>query len=212
VNKFITDNTFIENLKSKSDLELERIAGDSTSYVFAARYAASRLLKNRNINSKIIEQLEKEERALERAKKEKEHYLKEQDQRLIRRIRHIAIKGTGKYRLENGNELQVKRLNEDHFQVRIEDHFRSRLAPIMICKIKDESTYFCYPFLHIKSIIIFGLSLTVFFLFLSWVGEINYSKWIFLLPFILLIGIQLVFMPLLFPIILGTFKERLSRK
>ena len=205
-------NPFIDKFKSKPELELERIAMDSKSFVFEARYAAATILKNRNFHSAIIETVEEEGKNLEIAKKKNIENLKQQDRALIRRIRNISIKGTGKYRLENGNELQVKRLNEGNFQVRIEDNFRSALAPVMICKIKDESTYLCYPFLYLKSILIYGIGGMALTIVLYWLGYVKNETLIFFLPLMVTIGLQLLVMPFIYYITLGFFRERLRKK
>lgn len=138
--------------------------------------------------------------------------LKDPNQHLIRCVQQIPIKGTGKYRLENGNELQVKRINEDTFQVRIEDNYRSSLAPVIICKIKDASTYFCYPFFYLKSILIYGVGITVFTVILFSLGYIGNDKFVLLIPLITSIGLQIILMPFLYFIILNFFKQRLSGK
>jgi hypothetical protein len=208
----MTDNHFIEKFKSKSDTELERIALNSESFVFTARYAAITLLKDRNYNSDVIKQVEKEYENLAKAQQKKTEDLKEQDQRLIRRIRQIPIKKTGKYGLKNGNELQVKRLNEDYFQVRVEDNFRSELAPVIICKIKDDSTYFCYPFLYLKSTLIFGFGGTALIVILSFLGYVENEIFIFSIPLIVSIGLQLLLMPFIYFIILNFFRKRLRKK
>ncbi|MFN0292518.1 hypothetical protein [Pedobacter helvus] len=103
------ENQFIEKFKSKSVTELESIAMDSGSFVFEARYAAITLLKSRNYQSKIIDEVEKEAENLEKAKSLKTENINNRNRQLITRIRLIPIKETGKYKLENGNELQVKR-------------------------------------------------------------------------------------------------------
>jgi len=208
----MADNQFIEKFKSKSDKELERIASNSNSFVFDARYAAITLLKDRNYNSTIINQVEKEYENIAKVERKNKEELKEQDQRLIRRIRQIPVKGRGKYGLKNGNELQVRRLNEYSFQVRIEDHFRSELAPVIICKIKDDSTYFCYPFLYLKSILIFGFGGTVLMAILAFLGYVKYEPFIFLLPLIVAIGLQLILMPFFYFLILYFFRKRLRKK
>lgn len=208
----MTKNPFIEKFKSKSDTELEKVAMDSKSFVFDARYAAITLLKDRNYDSVIINQIEKEYENLVKANQTKTEDLKEQDQRLISRIRQIPIKEKGKYGLKNGNELQVKRLNEDYFQVRIEDHFRSELAPVIICKIKDDSTYFCYPFLYLKSTLIFGFGGTALVVILSFLGYVGNEIFIFSLPLIASIGLQLLLMPFFYFIILNFFRKRLRKK
>jgi hypothetical protein len=208
----MTENRFIEKFKFKSDSELEGIAMDTKSFVFDARFAAITILKNRNYNSTIIEQVEKESKELEKTKRLKVEDLKEQDQILIRRIRQIPIKGTVKYGLENGNELQVKRLNEDIFQVRIEVSYRSKLAPVLICQIKDDSTYFCYPFLYLKSILIFGLGGTVLTVILILLGYAKNDVFIIFLPLIVTVGFQLLSMPFIYFVILSFFRKRLRNK
>tara|TARA_Y100000114_G_scaffold154224_1_gene175806 strand:- start:600 stop:1226 length:627 start_codon:yes stop_codon:yes gene_type:complete len=208
----MTDNHFIEKFKSKSDTELERIALNSESFVFTARYAAITLLKERNCDSDIIKQVEKEYQNIVKAERKNLEDLKEQDQRLIRRIRQIPIKGMGKYGLKNGNELQVKRLNQNYFQVRIEDHFRSELAPVMICRVKDDSTYSCYPFLYLKSILIFGFGVTALTMILAFLGYMENEIFIFSLPLIVTIGLQVLLMPFIYFIILNFFRKRLRKK
>ena len=206
----MTENQFIDRLKSKSNTELERIASNSESFVFDARYAAITILKARNHDSTIIHHVEKEYEDLVKAQREKKEDLKVQDQRLIIRIRQIPIKGKGRYRINNGNELEIKRFNENHFQVRIEA-YRSELLPVMICRIKDDSTYFCYPFLYLKSILIFGFGGTALTIILSFLGYVENEILIFSFPIILIIGFQVFMMPFTYFITLDFFKKRLGK-
>jgi hypothetical protein len=205
-------NQFLKKFKSKSDSELERIAMNSSSFVFDARFAAITILKNRKNTSPIIETVEEEHKKLKTTKKIQSENQKIQDRRLIRRIQHISIKGTGKYPLKNGNELQVKRLNENNFQVRIEDNFRSALGPVMICKIKDESTYICYPFLYLKPILIYGIGGTCLMFILILLGYIENEALIVFLPLFVTIGLQLLLMPAIHFVILHFFKDTLRKK
>ena len=205
-------NEFIEKFKFKSDEDLLEIAIDSKSFVFEARYAAATLLKSRNYVTAIIDKVEQEGKELERIEAYKVEKLKQQKQYLIRRIREIPIRGTGKYRLENGNELQVRRLNEDSFQIRIEDNYRSVLAAVMICKIKDESTYTCFPFLYLKSILIFGIGGIALAIIFAFLGYLENDILIFLTPLILVIGVQILLMPFTHFVTLNFFKQRLSEK
>lgn len=208
----MAQNRFIEKFRTKSASELEGIAMNSKLFVLEARHAAVILLKDRNSHATIIEQVEREGESLEKAKHKIIVDKKKQDQNLIKRIRHIPINGTRTYGLENGNELQVKRLSEDRFQVRIESTYNIELAPVMICKIKDESTYFCYPFLYVKSILIYGFGGTVLTIILCLLGYLQAEIFVFLLPLIGIIGIQVVIMPLFFIFIRRFFRERLGRK
>ncbi|MFN0293025.1 hypothetical protein [Pedobacter helvus] len=205
-------NQFIAKFESKSDAELESIAMNSRSFVFEARYAAITLLKNRNYKATIIEQVELEAEKRSKAKNEQIASLNKQDHQLITRIRQIPIKGTWKYRLENGNELQVKRWNENTFQVRIEDNYRSSLAPVIICNVKADSTYFCYPFFYIKSILTYGVGLTVLTTVLFFLGYFGSDKFVLLFPILGSVGLQLILMPFIYFITLNFFKKRLGNR
>lgn len=138
--------------------------------------------------------------------------LKKQDQRLIRRLRKIPVNLTRKYKLKNGNELQVKRLNKANFQIRIEDNFRSVFAPVMICQIKADSTYLCYPFLYLKSILIYGVGGTLITMILSLLGYIEHEAFIFIVPLICSIGLQILLMPFIYFVILKFFRKQLRKK
>lgn len=208
----MTDNQFIKKFKSKSDVELERIAMNSKSFVLDARYAAITLLKKRNYDSTKIIQVEKEYESLIKTERKNTEDIKVQEERLIKRILQIPIKETVKYGLENGNELQVKRFNKGAFQVRIEDNYRSGLAPVMICKIKDDSTYLTFPFLYLKAILIYGIGGTALIIILAVLGYIENYKFIFSLPLVVTIGLQLILMPFIYFIILSFFRKRLRKK
>ncbi|MDQ8004218.1 MAG: hypothetical protein REI64_05415 [Pedobacter sp.] len=205
-------NQFIEKFKFKSDEDLLEIAINSKSFVFEARHAAVTLLKSRNHATTIINKVEQEGKELKRIKAYKTEKLKQQKQYLIRRIREIPIRGTGKYRLENGNELQVKRLNEDSFQVRIEDNYRSVFAAVLICKIKGESSYTCFPFLYLKSILIYGIGGIALAIIFSFFGYLENDILIFFTPLIFVIGLQILLMPFTHFVILNFFKQRLNEK
>lgn len=207
----MTKNQFFERFESKSDKELERIALDPKSFIFDARYAAITLLKSRNYDSPVIASVEEEAENLERAKKTKTQELKEQNERLIRRIRHIPIKGTGKYELENRNSLMIKRLSENRFQVWLEDISRSNLAPVIICEIKDDS-FSSFPFFNLRSILTYGMGGTALMVVLSFLGLVENEAFVLFIPPMLIFGFQLIFMPLFYYSTLSTFKDRLGRK
>ena len=185
---------------------------DSKSFVFDARYAAITLLKEKEGDLTIISQVEKEYESLIKTERKKTEDIKVQEERLIKRLLQIPVKGMGKYGLKNGNELQVKRFNESTFQVRIEDNYRSGLAPVMICKIKDDSTYLTFPFLYLKAILIYGIGGTALTIILATLGYIENDKFIFSLPLIVIIGIQIILMPLIYFVILNFFRKRLRKK
>ena len=207
----MNENLFTKKFESKSDLELESIAIGSKSFVFDARYAAARLLKSRDFQSPIIQSIEEEALQIGYIQQKKLDESSMQDENLIKELRKIPIKETGKYRLKNGNQLQVKRLNQKNFQVRIEADYRSALAPVMICNIRDNASYLCYPFLYLKPILIYGLGGVGLIIILSWLGYVKMDTLVFSMPLIAIIGMQLILMPIMFFTILKFFKERLRK-
>lgn len=134
----------------------------------------------------------------------------QQTKNLIEQIRKVSTKETEEFKLKNGNRLQVKRLNDDSFRVRIEDNYKSSLSPVMICKIKDDSTYYSYPFLYMKPILIYGFGGTSLAIILSLFNLVKKDIFLLLLPLIVIIGIQLLLMPIIHPIIRKVFMERLG--
>ena len=206
----MNNNPFIKKLESKSNLELENIAKNSKSFVFDARYAAIKLLKNRNFHSTVIKAVQEEGESLTKEKATLNQNIKQQNIELIKHLSQIPIKETKKYKLKNGNQLQVKRLNQDNFQIRIEDFFRSALAPVIIFKIKNNSTYFCYPFLYLNAIMIYGFGGVAIMTILFLLGYVQ--NYLLILPLFVIIGFQLILMPLFYFIILHFFKQRLIKK
>ena len=72
----------------------------------------------------------------ERAKDwDKKNVSLEKSEACIKHLKNIPIKGKEITPLKNGNKLEIKRLSKNNFEVRIEDNFRSALAPVIICKI-----------------------------------------------------------------------------
>ena len=201
-------NRFLEKFQSKTNVELERIAQDPGAYVFVARHAASIILKNRNSDSPVISAVEKEAHDQKEYQRSKSIELAIETQDIIKRLKGIPKKTTKKYRLTNGNELQVRRMNEFNFEVRIETS-RSFLAPVMICKVFDDSTFTTFPFIYMKSFLILGIGGSTIALILSLLNIIESSWQIILIPVITSIGFQLLLVPLVYFVILKFFKETL---
>lgn len=204
-------NRFLEKLESKSDKELEHIANNSKTFVFDARYAAILILKKRGFNSLTIENIEKEyDNRIQEETSKKENNIETKKQ-IINHLKNIPIKGNQKSLLKNGNILQIKRLSEQNFEVRIEDNFRSVLAPVIICKIITSSNYLLYPFFYVKSILIYGIGVTILFLILSLVGIIKNDVFLILSPLIFIISFQIILTPFIYFITVYFFKNHIKQ-
>jgi hypothetical protein len=204
-------NRFLEKLESKSDKELEHIANNSKTFVFDARYAAILILKKRGFNSLTIENIEKEyDNRIQEETSKKENNIETKKQ-IINHLKNIPIKGNQKSLLKNGNILQIKRLSEQNFEVRIEDNFRSVLAPVIICKIITSSNYLLYPFFYVKSILIYGIGVTILFLILSLVGIIKDDVFLILSPLIFIISFQIILTPFIYFITVYFFKNHIKQ-
>lgn len=202
----MSENQFLEKFQSKTDSELERIAQDSKAYVFDARQAASIILKNRKSGSPVIAAFDQEVEAQNAYRKNEKLDSTQVAQNIIRNLRQIPIKATAKYRLKNGNELQIRSINESKFEIRIESP-KSALAPVMMCKIIDDSTLKTYPSIYLKGILIFGVGGSFVALILSQFKMIESSMVFLVIPIVL--GFQLFLMPLYF-VILKSFKQTLG--
>lgn len=212
----MTENTFIEKFRSKSDSELEQIAMNSTSFVLEARLAAVTILKDRGYDSPLIKKAEREvEREVESLENEELQKTKEaeaQEERFIRRILQVPIKEAKKYRLKNGNVLLVKRINQNTFQVRIQNNYRADLMPVLICKLRDDKTFFRFPFLYLKPILFYGMGGSATLGLLAVLKNAKIDMDTFLFPIIITVGIQLMMMPFAYFFVFNTLKKRLGDK
>lgn len=207
----MNDNHFQKKFDSKSNLELEQIALNDKMYVFEARCAAIQILKNRNVDSESIELVENEikVKTQDLIKKNQKELI--DTSKIIFVLRKIPVGKTLIMKLENRNELQIKRINDIKFQVRIEDFYRSFFAPVLICKIIDDSNFKCYPFPYLKSILIIGVcaSLIVLSIFLFLLHEINW--FIVVYPIVFSLSVQIITAPIFF-IFRSVLKEELGKK
>ncbi len=203
-------NLFLNKFESKSNDELEHIAQDEDqTYVYEARQAAAEILKRRDLDTNAIEQVHSEQ--LKREKNKKEQAVKSifNTSNLIKNLNRIPIRGSIERRLKNGNKLHVKRLNKHKYIVKIEA-FRSELAPILICKIVDDSRILTYPFINFKGLIGVGFGGTILILILSFFNQLNFSWELSFMSFPVALGFQILLSPLYF-VILKFLKETLGK-
>lgn len=210
-NSCINDNRFIKKFESRSDAELESIALGSKTYTLEARIAAMELLKGRNVSSECIDILEEEvkKKALRNRKNATIDF---NSRELIRKLRILPMRKTANYGLKNGNILKVKKLRDDLFQVRIEDHYRSFLGPVLICRILNDTEFRTYPFLYLKSLLVFGFGGSLVILFLSSPRLIELDLFLIFYPVVFALAMQLLVMPFAYFVTLKFFKETLGTK
>jgi hypothetical protein len=203
---------FQQKYESKSNTELEEIARNNIKYVLFARIAAITIMKDRNFDSLYINIVEKE--LLNQEKKNHQKSInKELENENIFQVLNIISRKTKKYQLKNGNELQIKRLTKSKFQIRI-NHSKSYMSPVVICSINEEKEINYYPFIYIKSIVIaLIISFTILgYFYYEYKSIPDYL--IFALSAVIIFNliIQLFLSPLIFNLILKTFKDEIKNR
>jgi len=203
----MNNDFFQQNFESKSNVELEEIAKNNKKYVLDARIAAISIMKNRNLDSFNIDVIEKELQNEKNQIQQKSINKQIENEKIVRVLNTIS-KNAKKYQLKNGNELQIKRFTKNKFQIRIE-HSRSFMSPVVICSINELREIKYYPFIYIKSIVV---TLILFF------AVLVYSYYVYKsIPDDLILAlsctiifnliIQILLLPLMFHLILRTFKD-----
>jgi len=188
----MAENRFLSKFQTKTNSELERIAQNSNDYVIEARQAAAQLLKQREFESAVINEVEQEVENQRKSRELTEAQIEVRTENIISRLKKISLKETKKYQLENGNELQIKRINEVRFQVRIEA-YRSILAPVMILDIITNKTFRTFPFFYIKSLLIYGIGLPILCTMLTKLNFLDWTLWqSLLIPPATIIGMQVL--------------------
>ena len=203
----MNNDFFQQNFESKSNVELEEIAKNNKKYVLDARIAAISIMKNRNLDSFNIDVIEKELQNEKNQIQQKSINKQIENEKIVRVLNTIS-KNAKKYQLKNGNELQIKRFTKNKFQIRIE-HSRSFMSPVVICSINKLREIKYYPFIYIKSIVV---TLILFFAVLVY-SYYEYKS----IPDDLILAlsctiifnliIQILLFPLMFHLILRTFKD-----
>jgi len=204
---------FKEKFQSKTNSELEEIVKNNIKYVIECRIAALSLMKDRGYQSKIIKDIDLELEALEKKEKLAIEEKKLQDEKIAKELKKIKINTTKKIQLENGNELQIKRLSDKIFQIRIE-YYQSYLSPVVICVINQKGYNKYYPFFYLQTVLITSvISLCLFiYIYVQNEGFIDdkYNS-IPLVVIIINLGMQLIMTPSMYPLILNTFKEEFEK-
>jgi len=191
----MAENPFIDKFKSKSDHDLIKVAEDSKSYVLQARLAALQLLKERDYDSIRLEKADKDLQDLVGIEKEQDDSVQEQDRRIIRNLKQIEIGQSITKQLASGYEVEITRINEDSFKMVKDYLFQGKIGPLIMCKIKDDQTYLCYPSLYLRPMWTIGLGGTALIALAVFFGNMYYERFVFLIPLIAAILPQLVLMP-----------------
>ena len=202
---------FIKKFEFKSDVELETIAENSKLFVLDARLAAVTLLSKRNVEIPIIATVYAEAERVFQQELRNKAMLNLQKKVRIERLKKISVNRTRQYRLHNGNKLQVQRWSRTLYQVRIEDSYRSNFAPVLICILRNNNTFRCYPFLYLRSVVIYGLGGTILLFILFLKGYVKPDIVLLFSPLLSIIGFQILMMPVVFYILINHFEKRLGR-
>ncbi|MBL4739306.1 MAG: hypothetical protein JKY39_05395 [Pelagibacteraceae bacterium] len=136
------------------------------------------------------------------------------NEKLIKTLQKTGISNTIKFSLKNGNKLQIKRLNNRLYRVRIEDNFRSDLTPVMLIHIDKNRGIKTFPFFYLKSILMYGVGGGII---IYCVNEFSVDNQLTgsdnliipFIPFLTIIGIQLIIMPIIYWVIKKEFLLKL---
>lgn len=207
-----TNNFFYKKYQTLSNNELEKIAQSNIKYVLEARLAAISILKERNYDSTFIEKIENELDIIENNKLQQLNEKNKQNEAIISTLESIQHRKTARYKLNNGNELQVKRLKTNKYQIRIE-HYMDIVSPVVICTIDENKQINYSPFFHTNSIL---LSLLISFILLGYIWyelrEIPNELILIILSFPIIVTIlQLISFTHKHKLILGTFKQEIQK-
>ncbi len=122
---------------------------------------------------------------------------------LISNLKNLSQRERYVYPLPNGNELQVIRLSENLFQFRIEDNYRSYIAPLILGYMTSNENLYFIPFFYWKPILRWGLGGSILFYIFQLIFLRNNLKdadpFIFsITPLMFTIAIQLFLMLIFF--------------
>ena len=203
---------FEQKFESKSNAELEEIVRNNIKYVLVARIAAITIMKNRNLDSIYISVVEKELHNEEDKIQQKSINKELENENIIQVLNNISRK-TKRYELKNGNELQIKRLTKNKFQIRI-DHSKSYMSPVVICSINEVKEIKYYPFIYIKSIVIsLIISFTILgYFYYEYKSIPDYLIFALSCGIVFNLVIQILLSPFMFNLILQTFKDEIKNR
>lgn len=203
---------FQQKFESKSNTELEEIAHNNVKYVLEARIAAITIMKTRNFFSVDIENVEKELENHKNLIKIEKIYKQNENENVLEVLNSIT-KTSKKYKLKNGNELQIRRFSKYKFQIKIE-YFRSYLAPVVICSINNSQEIKFYPFINLETFIAISIFIFAFLGYYYYQYEYFPKDTLFTTTyiFIFFLLIQIILLPFSYRTIIKTFKEEIKNR
>ena len=203
---------FIKKFKDKNYRELNEIVNNCNKYVIEARIAALRLMKNSSYESINSINIEDEFHLLENDLNIQLNNKLRIEREIAQKLWNIKVNKTLKIKLPTKNELQIKRLSKNFFQIRIE-HYKSWFSPVAICFLNEKGEKDYLPFFYLNSIlfsVIISLSIILYFYFTQKIvpEEIfDFSLWLIVGTAVL----QIIMAPFNFPWIVNTFKEEIEK-
>ena len=204
---------FRQKFESKSNIELEEIVKNNIKFILEARIAAITILKERNYESAYLKMLEDDLQTEKSRIQLESKNLQNENKNIIRILETISIKDSKKYKLNNWQELCIKRLNKKKYEIRI-DHSKSFFSPIIICDIKNGNQIKYFPFFNINSTSILFITSILVLGYSYFTYESISAKILFILSLILsfFITIQILLFPIMYRLILNTFKKEIKNK
>lgn len=203
---------FQQKFESKSNTELEEIAHNNVKYVLEARIAAITIMKTRKFFSVDIENVEKDLENHKNLIKIEKIYKQNENENVLEVLNSIT-KTSKKYKLKNGNELQIRRFSKYKFQIKIE-YFRSYLAPVVICSINNSQEIKFYPFINLETFITISIFIFAFLGYYYYQYEYFPKDTLFTTTyiFIFFLLIQIILLPFSYRTIIKTFKEEIKNR
>ena len=205
-----TQNIFYQKFQSLNNDELIIIAKNNIKYILEARFAAITILKERNVKSQHIQDVENDFFNLQKQNINLHIAKNIEDEKILNYLKTNLNKSLIELPLDNYRCLQIRKISNVYFQIRIE-HSRSIFSPVVILKIENTKKIKYYPFFYTLPFLLFIVML-IFALGYFYYSENNIpTELIFGLGIFLLFNItlQLLLMPFMYKIIIEKFKNKI---
>lgn len=205
-----TYNIFYHKFKSLNDDELIIVAKSNIKYTLDARNAAITILKERNVKSQHIQDVENELSNFRDYQLNLINSKKIEDKKIVQFLVTNLPKGTIEMPLNNENGLQVKKISDRYYQIRIE-HYGSVNTPVVILKVDDHKNITYFPFFYSFPFHLFLILSIISIGYFYYVDNKIPVYWLKCLGFLLLftIAIQLLLMPFKYKSIVKKFKNKI---
>ena len=201
-----------QNFQFFDDDKLNEIAKNNIKYTLESRLSAVKILKERNVNSKYISEVEQEFSDVQKINENKARSQKIEDKKILNFLKITNGNRMYEFKLERGNYLQITKITNKYFQIRIEG-FRTIFSPVVIAKI-DQNNIIYFPFFYCLPLF-FTVIVTILLVVYSYYDDGYVSDSIIKILLILWIFnliIQIIMMPFKKKLIIDIFKNKVLNK